>query len=244
MLQGQVDPSPSAAARGYPHSLLAQVELFRDLGAADLSRLERRCRYRRYAADEHVIDRDSASGDVCFVVRGRVRIVNYSVSGREITFDELAAGSYFGELSALDGAPRSANVVAVEDTEILSLSRPAFLELIADYPVIAGKVMRRLATIVRSANERIMDLSTLAAQNRVQAELLRQAQVAPRHDRAAIIEPIPVHSDIASRVSTTRETVARVMNDLARKGIVERRKGALVVLDVPRLESLVEHVRG
>jgi CRP-like cAMP-binding protein len=53
-----------------------------------------------------------------------------------------------------------------------------------------------------------------------------------------------VHSDIASRVSTTRETVARVMNDLARKGIVERRKGALVIHDMRRLESLVEDVRG
>jgi CRP-like cAMP-binding protein len=89
-----------------------------------------------------------------------------------------------------------------------------------------------------------MDLSTLAAQNRVQAELLRQAQGRERRANAAIIAPIPVHSDIASRVSTTRETVARVMNDLARKGIVERRKGALVIHDMRRLESLVEDVRG
>jgi CRP-like cAMP-binding protein len=177
-------------------------------------------------------------------VRGRVRVVNYSVSGREITFDELASGSYFGELAAIDGAPRSANVIAVEDTLILALPRGAFLDAISQHPAVAARVMRRLASIVRSANERIMDLSTLAAQNRVQAELLRQAQGRERRANAAIIAPIPVHSDIASRVSTTRETVARVMNDLARKGIVERRKGALVIHDMRRLESLVEDVRG
>lgn len=244
MLSSPVDPHRPPLNRGLDRGLLSQFELFRDLETVEMSRIEQICRYRRFAADEHVIDRDSAPGDVYFVVRGRVRIVNYSVSGREITFDELAAGSYFGELSALDGAPRSANVIALEDTLILGLTRSAFLDLVAANPAVAAKVMRRLVTIVRSANERIMDLSTLAAQNRVQAELLRQAQGGEQRANAAIIEPIPVHSDIASRVSTTRETVARVMNDLARKGIVERRKGTLVIHDVRRLQSLVEHVRG
>ncbi|MDD9876227.1 MAG: helix-turn-helix domain-containing protein, partial [Magnetovibrio sp.] len=63
-------------------------------------------------------------------------------------------------------------------------------------------------------------------------------------DNRALISPIPVHADIASRVSTTRETVARVMNDLARQGILERQKGALVVGDVDQLRDMVEEVRG
>ncbi|MFO1152287.1 MAG: Crp/Fnr family transcriptional regulator [Rhodospirillales bacterium] len=179
-----------------------------------------------------------------FLVRGRVRIVNYSMSGREITFDELEAGSYFGEISALDGRPRSANYVAVEDSLILSLSRTVFLELLANNPQLALKVMCRLAANLRGANERIMDLSTLAAQNRVQAEILRQAHMEGSRPNSAVIEPIPVHSDIASRVSTTRETVARVMNDLARKGVLERRKRTLVIHDIRKLRQMVEHVRG
>ncbi|NJO55864.1 MAG: winged helix-turn-helix domain-containing protein [Rhodospirillales bacterium] len=89
-----------------------------------------------------------------------------------------------------------------------------------------------------------MDLSTLAAQNRIQAELLRMAQQHRFRPNAATIEPIPVHTDIASRVSTTRETVARVLNDLARKGIVERSKGALVIHDLKRLTAMVSDVRG
>ena len=89
-----------------------------------------------------------------------------------------------------------------------------------------------------------MDLSTLGANNRVHAELLRQARVVGTDENVARITPIPVHSDIASRVSTTRETVARVLNDLARKKLVERQKNALVILDVDRLEDMVEEVRG
>ena len=104
--------------------------------------------------------------------------------------------------------------------------------------------MTRLAQIVRSATDRIMDLSTLAANNRVHAELLRLARAGMKGENKAVIRPIPVHGDIASRISTTRETVARVLNDLARQGVVTRTKDSLLVNDVERLGDLVEEVRG
>ncbi len=89
-----------------------------------------------------------------------------------------------------------------------------------------------------------MDLSTLAANNRVHADLLRLARANPDGENQAVISPIPVHGDVASRVSTTRETVARVMNDLARQNLVKREKNKLVVLDVEALEDIVEEVKG
>jgi CRP-like cAMP-binding protein len=104
--------------------------------------------------------------------------------------------------------------------------------------------MLRMSRVIRSAIDRIMDLSTLAAISRVHAELLRQARSLPEGTNAAVIEPIPIHSDIASRVSTTRETVARALNDLARKGVLERTRNSLRILDVRRLEAMVEEVRG
>ena len=105
--------------------------------------------------------------------------------------------------------------------------------------------MRRLTSIVRHATDRIMELSTLGANNRVHAELLRQARAVGRDNSGKVVlRPIPVHSDIASRVSTTRETVARVLNELARGHIIRRERDALVVLDLTRLKALVEEVRG
>lgn len=233
-----------SAERETEHGLLSQIRLLSDLPAQELWRLEQQCRYRRFGADEHIIDRDSPNTDLLFLVRGRVRVVNYSISGREITFDELEAGAFFGEISAIDGKPRGTGAMAIEDSLVLALSRTAFLEMCANNPQVAMRVLLHLAAACRSANDRIMDLSTLAAQSRVQAELLRQAQAHHNRPNSAIIEPIPVHSDIASRVSTTRETVARVLNDLARKGILERCKGALVIHDMRRLESMVSEVRG
>ena len=76
------------------------------------------------------------------------------------------------------------------------------------------------------------------------AELLRLAKDAVNDDNTAAISPIPIHGDIASRVSTTRETVARVLGDLSRSKIVRRESDALVIVDLERLQSMIERVRG
>lgn len=228
-----------------PLHTLDHIDILRGLPEALRGEVARLCRWKRHAPQEQIIDRESDSRDVYFVVQGCVRIVIYSASGRELTLDDLLTGAFFGELAAIDGLPRSASVMAVQDTVIASLPADQFLRLLHDYPEMAARVLRRLASIVRASTERILDLSTLGANNRVHAELLRQAKAAEVNaDGAAIIKPIPVHGEMASRVSTTRETVARVMNDLARSGIVRRDKDALLVLDLARLEHMVESVRG
>lgn len=223
---------------------LKSIHLLADLPDAELESLTKACVWKRYAPHEQIIDRQSDSRDVFFIVEGRARIANYSLSGREITLDELPFGAHFGELAAIDGYPRSASVVALGDCLLAMLSPDRFVKLCGDYPQVALRVMGSLAGIVRSATDRIMDLSTLAANNRVQADLLRLARANPDGDNQASISPIPVHGDVASRVSTTRETVARVLNDLARQNLVKREKNKLVVLNVEELEHMVEEVKG
>ncbi len=221
---------------------LANIALFEGLDSSSLGRIAQRCRWHTYGAHELIIDRESDSRNVFFVVSGMVRVVNYSLSGREIAFDEIDAGGFFGELSALDGLPRSATIVALEETSVASISPDLFVELLATHPQVALRVMRSLAHVVRTASERIMDLSTLGAHNRVQAELLRQARATAGQNQAEI-RPVPVHSDIASRVSTTRETVARVFSDLTRQGLLKRQRETLLVLDLQRLEDMVDTFR-
>lgn len=223
---------------------LSTVDLLSEMKPQDLEKVEQACSFKRYSSQEQIIDRQSESKDVFFVVEGTVRVVNYSLSGREITLDDLPQGNYFGELAAIDSAPRSASVMALNDCLIASLPQEQFLGLLETHPEIALKVMKMLTGIIRMSTNRIMDLSTLAANNRVHADLLRMARSFSKGDNKAEISPIPTHSDIASRASTTRETVARVFSDLSKNGIVERQKEALVVLDVGLLSDMVEEVRG
>ena len=148
-------------------SQLSAVRLLEGLDEATISDLARACSWRQYADHEQIIDRQSDSTDVYFVVDGRVRVVNYSLSGKEITLEDLDAGSNFGELSALDGQPRSASVMSLDTCTIASLPQDRFLDLIASNPGIAFRLLRGLAGIIRNSTDRIMDLSTLAANNRV-----------------------------------------------------------------------------
>ncbi len=224
--------------------VLAGMNLLSDLSPEELVDLEKSCHYRRFAAGAQIFDRHAVTNDIYFVVRGRVRVVNYSLSGREITLDDVPQGGNFGELAAIDGQPRSASVMAMADSLIVALPAKRFLEALEKHPKMALMVMRNLTHMVRASTERIMDLSTLGANNRVYAELLRQARANMNGENVAVLKPIPVHGELASRVSTTRETVARVLNDLARKGIVERTKESLIVRDVRRLQNMVEEGRG
>lgn len=227
---------------------LAPVELFAALPPAQRQALERRCRWRTYKEDEQIIDRETDTQDVFFVVSGRARVVNYSPAGREVSFDDIGPGGCFGELSAIDGQPRSAAVVAIKPTLAASLPAAVFREILDTHPPVSQALLRRLAEVVRESTDRIMDLSTLGAHNRVYAELLREARDSDpkafeKGANQASIRPIPVHSDIAARVSTTRETVARVLGELARKSIVERDSDALVLRDIARLTKMVREFR-
>ncbi len=134
--------------------------------------------------------------------------------------------------------------MSLESSLIAALPQDRFVKLLQNNPEISFRVLRALAGIIRNSTDRIMDLSTLAANNRVQADLLRQARSGLMGENQAEIRPILVHGDIASRVSTTRETVARVLSDLARKGIVERKKTGLLIKDLAQLREMVEEVRG
>ena len=93
---------------------LAHIDLLSGLASAELKGIERSCAFKRYSAQEQIIDRQSETTDVFFVVDGDVRVVNYSLSGREITLDDLATGSHFGELAAIDGCLDPAYVVNPE----------------------------------------------------------------------------------------------------------------------------------
>lgn len=223
---------------------LAGIALLQDLEPNELATLEQQCRWKWFDTHEQIIDRQSEGSEVCFVVKGSVRVVIYSLSGREITLDDLTEGGHFGELAAIDQLPRSASVMALTKSLIAFLPPEHFIAALKNHPDMGIRVMRNLAQVIRASTDRIMDLSTLGANNRVHAELLRQARSTLNFDNAAEIRPIPVHSDIASRVSTTRETVARVMNDLARKGVVERTKDALIIHDIEKLQDMVDEVRG
>lgn len=230
-----------------PSSLaLRRFALFDDLPPARLDALAGRCVWRRVAAGQPLLLRRQPRADVYLVIDGAVRVTTYGANGRQVTFRDLGAGEIVGDLAALDGQPRSADVMTVEDSLVAVLDREAFLELLQDEPTVARRQMQRLTTLVRQLSERVIELSTLGVQNRLHAELLRLARTASPDAAAGEVRlaPAPRHAELASRISTNREQVTRELNALVRSGLLRKEGDALVVTDVARLARVVAEVMG
>ncbi len=221
------------------------LPLFEGTSEAFRTEMNKLLRWKNYEAGQNILNREDDNSDLLFVHKGKVRVVIYTLSGREVTLDDIGAGGFLGEMAAIDKEPRSASVVALEPSEIAFLPAEKFKDGLNKESQLALRIMQRMSEIIRQANERIVELSTLGANNRIHAEILRLARKdGIEKDGKIYISPIPVHSDIAARISTVRETVARTMSDLAKQGIVTRENSALVVHDMKRLEKMVQEVRG
>jgi len=235
-----------ASSPPIPRSSLAlrRIALLEGLSDERLDLLAQHCSWHSVDAGKPLLMRAEQQGDVFLLVSGRVRVTTYSANGRQVTFRDSEAGEHFGDIAAIDGGPRSADVVTLEASVLASLDRAAFMALLREEPVVAERVMQRLASLVRQLSERVIDLSTLGVQNRLHAELLRLARVAGVENNQARLEPAPRHADLASQISTNREQVTRELNVLVRSGVLQKEGKALLVADAARLESMVSQVRG
>ena len=223
-----------------PSASLDGIEILAPLTLQHRATLGRRCAWRRYAAGEVIIDRDETGNDVLFVAEGRVRVVNYAPSGREVAYGLVEAGGVVGELAAIDGKPRSASVVAVSPCRIAVLSASAFMALLAEEGRVAVCVLGHLAGIIRENDERITELATVGAMQRVYRALLRLAVPDPERSEGLRVDGLPTQEQLAAEIGTTRETVARVLAQLMRAKITQRRGRTLYIHDADQLEALAD----
>ena len=161
-------------------------------------------------------------------------------AGREVLLRQIDAGEFFGELAAIDGQPRSSGIVATTDVTIARMPASVFRAAIHAHADLCDKLLRILAGQIRILANRVNEFSTLDVRYRIYAELLRLSRPDPSNEGRATISPPPVHAEIAARVSTRRETVARELKALERAGLIERRRGAIALSDTDHLRRLVE----
>ena len=204
--------------------------------------IDPRLRQVRAARGRTIIGAGSRSTDVFFILEGEVQVLLYSAQGREVSVRDLAAGDVFGELAAIDGAPRSASVVATVDTRILIMSRNDFMACLEASPAAALWLVQRLAAEVPRLTGRVFELAALNVQARLHCELLRLARRRP--DGGLVISPAPTHAELASRIGTHREAVTRELRALAQMNVLRSHRRSLEFLDVDHLERVVRRQVG
>jgi CRP/FNR family transcriptional regulator, cyclic AMP receptor protein len=217
---------------------LSACRLLQGLPAQAVTALETSCRWAAYEAGEVVLDADSKLRDVYFIAEGSVRIFHRLDGRREITFAEFHAGDAFGELSAIDGGGRTADAVASSAAIIAACPQETYLQALADHPALALAVMRRLTAIIRQSDKRIADLAAMSGAQRVYAELLRLAAPDPANPQGCVIDPAPLHRDLAGWAGVEADVVTRAIAHLMKTGLLTRRGTALTVADRARVDAL------
>ena len=169
------------------------------------------------------------------ILAGRAHAIVYSLDGQAVLLHEYRSGDFFGAVSPPHSATHDADVVAVERVSAFLLDGGALALLADQHACIGLTLLKVMVERLQRTAARMYEHVALSAVGRVHAELLRQAR--QRADLA--IRPAPVLSDLALRVSTTRETASRAVNALERRGIIRRDAGSLKVVAPHRLEELV-----
>jgi len=212
---------------------LATVQLFSGLDRIELQRFADVTREKFYPKGS-VILFENDPGDSLFVVRsGRVKVVLIGEDGREVILGVLGVSEHFGELSLIDDRPRSAHVIAMEDSHHLVLRREDFRARVEASPKVAWALLAELSRRLRRADDKIGGLVLLDVPGRIARLLLDLAD----ESGGQAIEKSLTHQTIAQMIGASRETVSRAMKDFQDAGwiTVERRRIALA--DRPALEQ-------
>jgi len=212
--------------------LLQSVALFWDLAEEELGYISEKMIARHYESGKFIFLEDSEGEQCFFVVQGSVKVTRLSKDGREVILAMLNEGEFFGEMALLDGESRSANVIALEETEVLTLNREDFLVVLHDYPQIAIQLLKEMADRLRKSDRQIASLSLSDAEKRIALCIIRFADEQGIIKRGQVSIPkMPIQQDIANMAGTSRETVSRAINLLEKEHFIKRQGRELLILD-------------
>lgn len=183
------------------------------------------------------------SKEVYLICSGKVQVLLLSPHGREVILRDLGPDRIFGETGVIDGLPRSANIVALEDCVLAHMRAEEFLAFIDTVPGAGLWTARMLAGRLRDVTERAFELATLPVAARVHTELLRLAAETGVTGDYVLISKMPRHADLAARIGTHREAVTRELNLLAGEGILRQSGREVEILSLAKLQSLYDRMR-
>jgi CRP/FNR family cyclic AMP-dependent transcriptional regulator len=152
---------------------------------------------------------------------GRVKVTKLSGDGREKILELLDSGDFFGEMSLLDEAPRSASVEALSEVRVLALGRNDFLDLMKKSTDLAFSVVQELTRRLRQVDEQASSLSFQRVKQRTQGLLVRMAKNDTTDPKRRLTQAL-THQQIADMIGTSRETVTRAIKDLKQEGWLEQ----------------------
>jgi CRP/FNR family transcriptional regulator, cyclic AMP receptor protein len=220
---------------------LRRCALFANVEPTALRAVARSLRRRRFRRNEVIFHQGDPGESLHVVASGAVKIVLPSAEGEEAIIATLRPGDFFGELSLLDGAPRSATAVAIEPSETMALPRSAFHDLLGRDPSLRDALLAGLARELRRLTGHVEELHFLDLAGRLAMRLTRLAREAEPDARDEVRLDWPfTQSDLAAMIGGTRQSVNKLLSGLVDDGLVVIERDTLVVKDVDELARRAE----
>ncbi len=209
-----------------------KVPLFSNLTNDQLDEIVQKGAVKTYQKYEMVLFCDQPETKFFVVLQGRLKNSRYTEDGQEAVFTFLSEGDFFGEMCIFDDEISESNIITLEPSQIFSIHRTDFLEMLNRYSRININLLREMTQKIRRRNAHIKSLTIQNATGKVANTILRLVDDQGAFNLGKIeIQRLPTHRDIANMVGTSRETISRALKSLTRKGFIRREGNKLVICD-------------
>jgi cAMP-binding proteins - catabolite gene activator and regulatory subunit of cAMP-dependent protein kinases len=209
---------------------LEEVSIFESLSEKELSELIACSQLMTFKKDDVIIFESQEGNSVYVILEGMVKICRTNEEYKEVIWAILGEKEFFGEMSVLDGATRSADAVALSRVRVLRIDGKVFLEFIEKHPKLALSLLRELVTRLRKTDSQIKSISLADAVGKVASVIVRLAHDVGRVRKGRVeIENFASQQEIANYAATSRETISRVLTMFEREGLIERDVNKIII---------------
>ncbi len=203
--------------------MLERVPMFSNIGRRSCDALEAIGQRRQYRKNTVIISEGDETDSLYILLSGRADALRTDSSGRQLVISRFQPCDCFGEMSFLDGDPRSATIVTNTPCEVMVIPRNRFLALVADRPEMTWSIMLYLLKKLRQATQQIDDLAFLDVYGRLAHFLVKN------QDENGVISEKLTHQNIADIIGSSRETISRILSELKEGKFINKHKGRIVI---------------
>ncbi len=225
--------------------ILKQVPFFQDLTSPDFEWINSLFREQDFEVGEVICLAGEPAEQLFIVADGRVKLLQHSLSGRNILLDLLTAGEFFGALSGLGNDIYPETAQAQSPCCILVIGRQAFQEILNRHPAVALKLIDIMALRLRMSNERVHQLSALTVEGRTASILLMLGdKFGEQHSLGLLLQVPLTRDDLAEMIGATTESTSRVMSHFHKDGLIRSGRGWVAISNLAGLEGKAQEQMG
>jgi CRP/FNR family transcriptional regulator, cyclic AMP receptor protein len=235
-------PSVERSRRSALEAALAAEPILQGVPAATAATLASGGHLREFGRGTYLFHQGDEAPDVCFLLEGRLEVSATSPAGRRALITLLEPTCFLGYFAVVGDIPRTASVLAIEDTVVWSIPAEAFLGFLVEEPLVARGLLRALVRQISVSQHVVEDLLFLDLKGRVAKRLLQvvSPSLEDLADDGAALPASLTQEDFASLCGGSRENVSRIMSEFARRGFVDKQERRWIVSDVAALARIAD----